>query len=59
MRTTKQSPVEVKVLTGTAAEAVREQRFQVARARLAARIQEANLSEEEIMTEVRAFRAGK
>jgi hypothetical protein len=59
MRTTKKPPVEVKVLTGTAAEAVREQRFQVARARLTARIQEANLSEEEIMAEVRAFRAGK
>ena len=59
MRTIKKTPVEVKVLTGKAAESVREQRFQIARARLATRIQEANLSEEEIMAEVRAFRSGK
>ncbi len=59
MRMIKKQPVEVKVLTGKAAEAVLEQRFQLARARLATRIQEANLSEEEIMAEVRAFRSGK
>ncbi len=38
---------------------MREQRFQVACARLAARIQEATHSEEEIMAEVQVFRAGK
>ncbi len=59
MRMIKKQPVEVKVLTGKATEAVLEQQFQVARARRATRIQEANLSEEEIMAEVRAFRAGK
>lgn len=50
--------VEVKVLTGKEAEAIREQRFQAARARLAARSEEANFSDE-IMAEVQAFRAGK
>lgn len=59
MPTTKKSPIQVKVPTGKAAEVVREQRFQIARARLATRIQEANLSEQEIMAEVQAFRAGK
>ena len=52
-------PVEVKVLTGKEAEIIREQRFQAARARLAARIEEANFSDEEIMAEIQAFRAGK
>ena len=56
MRTTKKS-VEVKVLTGKAAQAVWEQWFQLARARLASRIQQSNLSEEEIMAEILAFRA--
>ena len=51
--------VEVKVLTGKEAQVIREQRFQAARARLAARIEEANFSDEEIMAEVQAFRAGK
>jgi len=49
-------PVEVVVLTGQEAERVREQRFQAARARLAKRINAANLSAEEIMAEVQAFR---
>lgn len=49
-------PVEVVVLTGQEAERVREQRFQAARARLAKRINAADLSAEEIMAEVQAFR---
>ena len=52
-------PVQVKILTGKEAEVVREQRFQAACVRLAARIEEANFSEEEILAEVQAFRAGK
>lgn len=52
-------PVEVKILKGKEAQTILEQRFQSARARLAARIEEANLSDEEIMAEVQAFRAGK
>jgi hypothetical protein len=51
-------PVDIKIATGPAADQIREQRFQAARARLAARIEEANLSVEEIMAEVEAFRKG-
>ncbi len=49
----------LKVVGGEEAAAMREQRYQRARARLAPKIQEANLSEEEIMAEIQAFREGK
>ncbi|MCY0908797.1 MAG: hypothetical protein OWR62_10455 [Sulfobacillus thermotolerans] len=51
-------PIDIKIVTGAAAEKIREYRFERARARIAAQIEEANLSVEEIMAEVEAFRKG-
>ncbi len=57
--TVAKKPVNIKILTGKEAEAVRQQRYEDALAQIAQRIQDKPFSEEEIAAEVKAFREGK
>ncbi|WP_171822567.1 hypothetical protein [Sulfobacillus thermosulfidooxidans] len=49
----------LKVVTGKESAALREHRYQIARAHLALKIQEVHLSDEDIMAEIQALREGE
>ena len=58
-RENRQGPVRINVVMGKKSEAIRQQRYEDALARIAKRIQNDPFSEEEILAEVQVFRADK